>query len=143
MKSFIVDVDPCTIDSNISLTYVNDDIRLCTIQRTVSGQSTGLFSHYHRHECFHYITLNADDQSSVAYRAGLRSFDRVIECNGIQIEAEPADHLQQTLDRTGTRPLQMLVCSPATYLHYKQNNKRLHGDLASVLAIERNDARSD
>ena len=103
-------LDPPAVDDNTPLTYTKDDIRLCTIQRITPKEVLGLFLHYHRHEHFHYIKLSDDYESTLAFRAGLRSFDRVIEYNGTNVEEESADTLNKKLDDPKNQFLHLLVC---------------------------------
>jgi C-terminal processing protease CtpA/Prc len=129
---FFLYIDPFAIDENTSLTYITDDIRLCTIQRAIPEQPLGIVLHYHRHECFHYVKLTDDYESTLAFPSGIKSFDRVIECNGINIEDDSSENFKKKIDGIGTQLFQLLVCNPATYAHYKKNNKHLHSKLDTV-----------
>ncbi|CAF5064838.1 unnamed protein product, partial [Rotaria sp. Silwood1] len=80
--------DPASIDENIDLIYEKDDIRLCTIQRAVPQQKLGFCVYYHRKEHFHYIEFYNNWELSLAYQAGIKNFDRIIELNGINIEKD-------------------------------------------------------
>jgi C-terminal processing protease CtpA/Prc len=129
-------IDPLAIDENTPLTYTIDDIRLCTIQRVIPGEVLGICLHYHRHERFHYIKLSADYESTLAFRAGIKSFDRIIEYNGINIEGDSADNLKKKIDDSNNQIIQLLICSPATYAHYKTNKKHLHSNLDTVKRLK-------
>jgi C-terminal processing protease CtpA/Prc len=129
-------IDPLAVDENTPLTYTTDDIRLCTIQRMTPGEVLGLFLHYHRHERFHYIKLSDDYESTLAFRAGIRSFDRIIEYDGINIEEDSTENLKKKIDNPNNQFLHLLVCSPATYAHYKTNKKHLHSNLDTVKRLK-------
>ena len=120
------------MDETTSPVYSADDIRLCTMHRATRDQSFGLMLRYHRHEGFHYVTLLGDPRSNAAYSAGVRNFDRLIEFNGIHIETDSADALSKRMNEVDTLNLQLLVCSPATYMHYKANGVPLHRHLGTV-----------
>ena len=113
--------------------YEHDDIRLCTMQRAVSPQLLGvIFSYYHRQKPFNYIILDEDTPLSLARRSGIKNYDRIIFYNGINIENGTADQIRTRFRSNRHLPVQMLVCSPATYAHYKANNKPFHIDLSTV-----------
>jgi C-terminal processing protease CtpA/Prc len=80
--------------------------------------------------------LNDDYESTLAFRAGVKSFDRVIEYNGINIEDDSAENLKKKIEDVGDQLFQLLVCSPATYAHYKKNNKHLHSNLDTVRRLK-------
>ncbi|CAF0930245.1 unnamed protein product [Rotaria sordida] len=124
--------DPASIDENISLIYEKDDIRLCTMQRAVPQQKLGFCAHYHRKERFHYIEFYDNWESSLAYRAGIKNFDRIIELNGVNIENDTSHELRSRFSTDQHLPVQMLVCSPATYIHYRSTGKLLHSHLRTV-----------
>lgn len=126
-------IDPRAIDETTPLTYTTDDIRLCTIQSTMS---LATFLYYHRHERFHYIKLSDDLQSRPISRIGIKSFDRIIEFNGINIESDTVDVLKKKINNPSDASFQLLVCSPATYAHYKSHKKHLHSDLPTVQQLE-------
>ncbi len=105
---------------------------MCTIQRVISEQPLGISLHYHRHERFHYITLSDNYSLTLAFHAGIKSFDRVIEYNGINIEDDSTESLTKRINNTNEQLLQLLVCSPATYAYYKKNNQHLHSNLNTV-----------
>jgi hypothetical protein len=127
-----MEVDPCAMDETTSPVYSADDIRLCTMHRATRDQSFGLILRYHRHEGFHYVTLLGDPGSNLAHSAGVRSFDRLIEFNGMNIETDSADALSKRLNDVDTLYLHLLVCSPATYMHYKAKGVPLHRHLDTV-----------
>ena len=105
---------------------------MCTIEKVRHRQPLGIVPYYHRHERFHYVKLNDDYQSTLAFYAGIKSFDRVIECNGRNVEDDSAENFKKKIDTIGDQLFQLLVCSPATYIHYKKNNKCLHSKLDTV-----------
>jgi hypothetical protein len=125
-----------SVDANTSLIYEQDDIRLCTMQRAIPQQKLGVSCDYHRQERFHYVKLTEDLQSTLAIRAGIKSYDRVISLNGVNIEHDTYDQLMERFDTDRYLPVQMLVCSPATYAHYKANNKPLLSDLPTVQQLK-------
>ena len=102
------------------------------MQRITPSQLIGIYRHYHKQGRFHYIKLFDDFQSSLAYRSGLRNFDRFISFNGINIEQDTLEELIKRFKTQLHLPVQMLVCSPATYQHYKSNNKTIHSNLPTV-----------
>jgi hypothetical protein len=128
----ILRIDGASIDENISLIYEEDDIRLCTMQRAIPKQKLGFTLCYCRRESFHYIKFYDDFESSLAYRAGIRNFDRIIELNSENIENDTEPQLSHRFNIDRRLPVQMLVCSPATYAYYKSNNNPLHSDLTNV-----------
>ena len=109
---------------------------MCTIQRAISAQRLSIFLYYHRHERFHYIKLSGDDKSAFVLGAGIRPFDRVIEFNGTNIEEDSADSLKQKIDDPTNQLFQLLICSPATYAHYKRYKKHLHSNLDTVQRLK-------
>ncbi|CAF1352322.1 unnamed protein product [Rotaria sp. Silwood1] len=125
-------IDPASIDENIDLIYEKDDIRLCTIQRAVPQQKLGFCVYYHRKEHFHYIEFYNNWELSLAYQAGIKNFDRIIELNGINIEKDTPYELRNRFNIDQNLPVHMLVCSPATYIHYKSTGKLLHSHLRTV-----------
>ncbi|CAF3348109.1 unnamed protein product [Rotaria socialis] len=124
------------VDQNIDLMHKNDDIRLCTMQRAVPEQLLGVRFCYFIQQQFHYIKLNENLPSSLAHRAGLKSYDRIIFFNDVNIENE---NFKQFLHRFKTArhlPVQMLVCSPTTYSHYKAVGKDFHCELPTVQRLK-------
>lgn len=109
---------------------------MCTIRKVRYRQPLGIVPYYHRHERFHYVKLNDDCQSTLAFYAGIKSLDRVIECNGRNIEDDSAENFKKKIDTIGDQFFQLLVCSPATYRHYKKYNKCLHSKLDTVKRLE-------
>lgn len=112
--------------------YERDDIRLCTMQRAVIPQRLGVFFSYYKRKSFHYIELDEDLRLSLACRSGIRNYDRIISFNGINIENYTYDQFMARVEFSRHLPAQMLVCSPATYAHYKANNKPFRIDLPTV-----------
>ena len=131
--SFFPLIDPRAVDENTPLTYTTDDIRLCTIPSTISLSA---FLYYHRHERFHYIKLSSDTQSTLISRTGIKSFDRIIEFNGVNIESNTSDTLKNKINNPGDLPFELLVCNPATYAHFKSRKNNLHHDLATVQRVK-------
>jgi len=119
-------------DEKTDWMYEADDIRLCTMQRAIPEQKLGIFLCYHRSRRFHYIKFYGDFESSLAYRGGIRNFDRIIALNNINIENDTAKQLSNRFNVDRHRPLQMLVCSPATYEHYKSNKKVFDDNLSTI-----------
>ncbi|CAF2528187.1 unnamed protein product [Rotaria sp. Silwood2] len=124
------------VDENINLTYTNDDIRLCTMQRAIPQQKIGVQFHYFPPERFHYFKLTEDLASSLAHRAGLKPYDRIIFYNGINVESDTKYQFSELFKTSRNLPVQVLVCSPATYEHYKANNKRFHYDLPTIQRLK-------
>ncbi|CAF3845525.1 unnamed protein product [Rotaria sp. Silwood1] len=124
------------VDENISLTDTNDDIRLCTMQRAIPEQRLEIGLHYFIPQKFYYIKLIEDSPSSLARRAGLKSYDRVIFLNGVNIENDSPMQFDHRFDIDRHCPVQMLVCSPATYDHYKANKMSFSCDLPSVQRLK-------
>jgi hypothetical protein len=120
----------------MSLIYQNDDIRLCQMESNTSHASFDLFLHYHRHEGFHYLTLNDDDTNSLALRAGLKSFDRIIQWNDQDVQNWTGTQLQQCFDSNEGRTLRLLVCDPATFRHYRESNRSIDANLDTVQQLE-------
>lgn len=116
--------------------YVADDIRLCTMQRASSEEKLGVVLNFHFHERFHFLKLLDDFQLTLAFRAGVKSFDRVIEYNGTNVEADSPEEFARRFDIDRDQPIKLLVCSPATYHYYKQNKKQLHSGLPTVRHLE-------
>lgn len=106
------------------------------MQRTIPEQLLGIGRYHHRQEQFHYIKLSEKFQSSLAYRAGLKNYDRIISLNGINIENDTTEKLSERFNTQLHLPVQILVCSPATYIHYKANRKLLHIDLPTVQRLK-------
>ncbi|CAF1247480.1 unnamed protein product [Rotaria sordida] len=124
-----------TIDETISLTYINDDIRICAIQRAIPQQEIGVKFRYFVHQQFYYIKLTDDLPSNLAHRAGLKSYDRIMSFNGINIENDTLDQFLNRIDTERHLPIQILVCSPVTYEHYKSNKKFFHYDLPIIQCL--------
>ncbi|CAF2710281.1 unnamed protein product [Rotaria sp. Silwood2] len=123
---------PAAADENTNLKYIKDDIRLCTIQRAIPQQLIGVHFHYFAPQRFHYMKLIDDLPSSLAHRAGLKSYDRIIFFNDKNIENETDEQFRHRFNTERHLPVQMLVCSPATYAHYKANKKIFHCNLRTI-----------
>ncbi len=102
------------------------------MQRSIPSQLVGISKYYHEKDKFFYIKVTNNSQDSLAYRAGIRNFDRFISLNGINIENDTMDQLDQRFQTQLHLPVQMLVCSPSTYHHYKSNNLIIHSHLPTV-----------
>ena len=63
-------------------------------------------------------------------------FDRLIEFNGVNIETDSMNKLTERFSIDRDQPVQLLVCSPATYAHYKSNKKLLHSNLETVKRLK-------
>ncbi|CAF4731354.1 unnamed protein product [Rotaria sp. Silwood1] len=124
------------IDRNIDFVYKNDDIRLCTMQRAIPQQKIGVYFNYLTQHRFHYIKLTDNLPSSLARRAGLKDYDRIISFNGVNVESDTHDQLVHRFHTERHLPVQMLACSPATYAHYKENNKLFHNDLPIIQRLK-------
>ncbi len=134
----MLNLDRASVDENISLIYEQDDIRLCTMQRAISEQFLGvlLFPNGRLMKRMHYIKLNDNFQVSLAQRAGIKNYDRLITLNGVNIENDTFGQFLERFDSQFHLPVQMLVCSPATYAHYKDNNMSIHIDLPTVQRLK-------
>lgn len=132
MKPLLFFLGSFAVSEDALLTYTEDDIRLCTIQRSTPDQRLGIHTMYHKHERFHYITLIKDFRSTLAYRAGLKSYDRVIELNDVNTEDESFQEFDTRFQSQKHLPTKMLVCSPATYAHYRSSNQPIRKDLPTV-----------
>jgi hypothetical protein len=127
---------PAAVDANINMTYDGDDIRLCVMQRATPNQLLGVERRYfHRHR-IHHIILSDESPSSLAYRAGIKSYDRIIAMDGINVENDTPEQFGQRFDVRRDLAAEILVCSPATYAHYKSNGMHLHCVLSSVQRLK-------
>ena len=130
-------IEPATINADISLKYTEDDIRLCTMQRAVLRQKLGVsFYYYDKGERFHYIKLTEDLKSTLAIRSGIKSYDRIVTLNGVNVEHDTQNQFMERFESERHLPVQMLVCSPATYEHYRTCGKSLHHDLSTVQRLQ-------
>lgn len=102
------------------------------MQRAIPKQLLGIGLHYYPPEKFHFVKLTQDLPSSLARRAGMKSYDRVVFFNGINIANDSFQVFSDRFDVRRDLPVQMLVCDPATYAHYKANNKTFRCDLPTV-----------
>jgi hypothetical protein len=89
---------------------------------------------YHNHEQFHYVDPTNHFRSSLLSCVGIKCYDRLIELNGVNIENDGRENAMKRIAAAerSERIIQLLVCSPATYAHYKTNNKQLHSNLETV-----------
>lgn len=125
-------LDIHTIDENTNLTYEHDDIRLCTIQRLTSDQRLGTVMLQNRNYQFYFIQLCSNQYTDLLNRSGLKNFDRIISINGVNIEQKTLLELIRFVRQQQHLPVQLLVCSPSTYEHYKLNHSPLHEHLPTV-----------
>ena len=129
-------IGPAAIDDNTTLVYIADDIRLCTMRVSSANRSIGIAMEYHKHEEFYYVKPVDNFQSTLAFRAGVKHYDRVIEINGTNVEnIKHKRILQHLMNRCGFT-IQFLLCDPATYEHYKTNEKQLHSNLDTVQLLK-------
>jgi hypothetical protein len=106
---------------------------LCTIQRSKLDHLIGLIYRFHNFEQFYYIeSLTDESKSTLALCAGVKLFDRIIECNGVNIEGDSEVELLKRINQLDVLTIQLLVCSPATYSYYKSKNKNIHNNLETV-----------
>jgi len=120
---------------------IQDDIRLCTINRADASDPFGIELNYHKREQFHSLSLTPgrDGGRSNAEAAGIRTDDRLIEINGQNIQK--LDHDQVTnLIRSIKYPeaLQMLVADVSTYENYRAKNQPIHQRLPNVKIMPSN-----
>ena len=107
------------------------------MQRAVLKQKLGVhFYYYDKGERFHYIKLTEDLKSTLAIRSGIKNYDRIISLNGISIENDTQTQFMERFEAERHLPVQMLVCSPATYVHYKETLKPLHSNLPTVQQLQ-------
>lgn len=133
---WVFNIDSSSINENISLAYEKDDIRLCTMQRAIPKQRIGVYFKYFKSERFHFIILDQDLPFSLASRAGIQNYDRVICFNGTNVENDTVDQFMHRFEIQRHLPVQMLVCSPSTYAHYKANNQVIRCDLPTVQRLK-------
>jgi hypothetical protein len=76
--------------------------------------------------------LTDESNSTLALCAGIKLFDRIIECNGVNIEGDSEEDLSIRIDKLNVLTIQLLVCNPATYNYYKSKNKHIHSNLPTV-----------
>lgn len=104
--------------------------------RSSPSQLLGITHGYYTPQRFRFITLTDSSMSSLAYRAGIKNYDRVIAYNGLNIEADSVDQFPDRFNRDRHLPVQMLLCSPATYEHYKAHQHRIHIGLETVQYLQ-------
>lgn len=102
------------------------------MQVSSADRSTGIQIAYHKHERFLYIKPDDNFQNTLATRAGVQPYDRLIEINGTNIEGIVDSRMIRLLMNRIGYTIQLLFCNPATYEHYKTNKKRLHSNLETV-----------
>ncbi|CAF1169404.1 unnamed protein product, partial [Didymodactylos carnosus] len=121
-----------------------EDIRLCTINRSNANETFGIELNYHRQDRFHSLTLI--DEQSLAKHAGIRDHDRLIEVNGENIERLDHDYVTNKIRQIRQpnpinqrlQSLELLVCDEPTYNYYKQNNKTIYSGLSTVRRLPPN-----
>jgi hypothetical protein len=121
-----------SFDENTQFEYLKDDIRLCTIQRSTSDQLIGICHYYNKQGNFHYIKLIDNYENTLAFRGGIRNYDRFIYLNGINIENESLEQITLRFKNEINLHIQLLVCSPSTYHYYKSNNINIHLNLPTI-----------
>ena len=128
--------DPLAVDEKSLAIYTTDDIRLCTITQNALDQPLGFDRFYHRHERFHYIKLTDNYQVTLAYRAGLKSFDRLIEINEVNVQNDTVEQLNKRFNERTTLTLRLLVCDPTTYEHHQKKKKIIRHQLPTVKRLD-------
>ena len=107
------------------------------MQRAVLKQKLGVhFYYYDKDERFHYIKLTEDLKSTLAMRSGIKNYDRIVTLNGVNIENDTQTQFMERFEADRHLPVQMLVCSPSTYVHYRENGKSLHNNLPTVQQLQ-------
>lgn len=96
----------------------------------------GVYFCYHKNERFHYIKLNENFQSTLAYRAGIKNYDRVVTFNGINIEQMTVEEFMKHFEEQRHLPVELLVCSPSTYAHYRSKKTKIHSGLPTVKRLK-------
>ncbi|UJR14959.1 hypothetical protein I4U23_001938 [Adineta vaga] len=132
---------PPTIIPMPTIPLAREDIRLCTINRADPTDTFGIELNYHRREQFHSLNITAgrDNGPSNAELAGIKTDDRLIEINGVNIQN--FDHEQVTQRIRAVRypePLEVLVADVPTYDYYKQQQKLIHRGLPNVRIMSPN-----
>lgn len=129
-------IGPAAIDDNTTLVYTADDIRLCTMQLSSVNRSIGIIMEYHKHEEFYYVKPVDNFHSTLAFRAGVQLYDKLIEINGTSVgNIKDKRILQHLINRYGFT-IQLLLCDPATYEYFKTNKKQLHSNLDTVKLLK-------
>ena len=128
-------IGPAAVDENATLTYVTDNIRLCSMERATPNQLLGLRKHYQYHQRFHFITLTEDFQFTLAYWAGIKRYDPVLSFNRLNIEGDTPEWFLECIDSQRHLPVELLVCSLVTYQYYKsRDGAHLDGYLSPINA---------
>ena len=71
-------------------------------------------------------------EKTLAFQSGIRNYDRLISFNGINIENESFEQINQRFQQQSNHLIQLLVCSPSTYHFYKSNHISIHQNLPTV-----------
>ena len=121
------------MDENTYQLYVEDDIRLCTMRHFKREDKFGLRWRYHTGLKFHYLTLWGN-QRMKSKLAGIKSFDRIIELNGINVEQDTIDQLVRKVSVMckALQPISLLLTNPSTYEYYKQHGITIDSNLLTV-----------
>lgn len=122
-------------DENTEFEYSKDDIRLCTIRRSKVGELIGIYRYYNKQGHFHYVKLFDNYEKTLAYQSGIRNYDRLISFNGINIENESFEQINQRFQNPSNHFIQLLVCNPSTFHFYKSNHYLIHQNLPTVQHI--------
>ncbi|CAF1345089.1 unnamed protein product, partial [Didymodactylos carnosus] len=123
----------CSVDLEAGLMYVKDDIRSCTMQRSKEEEKLGIILKYHKHQKIHYVVLFEEHKETLAYRAGIKNYDRVIEYNKDNVECDTEEEYASRYDQNRLMPLTLLVCDPGTYAYYKRQRKTISSGLSTVI----------
>lgn len=109
---------------------------MCRIQRSQSNELIGIYRFYNSQGNFHYVKLFDQYEETLAYRAGIRNYDRLISINGFNIENETFEQITKRFQNSLNNPLEILVCNPSTFHFYKSNQRILHSNLPTVQHLQ-------
>ncbi|CAF1088073.1 unnamed protein product [Rotaria magnacalcarata] len=98
------------------------------MERSTPDRLLGISIFYYRPQGFYFIKLPDDFQFTLAYRAGIKNYDRIISWNGSSLEEDTHWQFLERFDSERNLTVTLLVCSPATYQHYKSTNRNLLRD---------------
>ena len=121
------------MDENTCQPYVEDDIRLCTMRYFKKEDKFGVYWRYHTALKFHYLILWGG-QRMKSKLAGIKTFDRIIELNGINVEQDTIDQLKRkvAVKCKALQPISLLLTNPSTYEYYKQHGSTINSHLLTV-----------
>jgi predicted metalloprotease with PDZ domain len=106
------------------------------MQRAVPEQKLGVNFMYSISQQFIFIKLTDKSQSSLARRAGIKNYDRIISLNGVNVENDTLDQFMNRFESERHLPVQMLVCGPARYEHYKASKTLLYSYFSTIQQLE-------